>query len=180
MRWWWWWCCCWIVSSWKEKSDTRVLSCKYKLLWSTYTHTHIHKQERFWKFCLLRGASRLLVQGLYSPLCITQFKGFPICSSLMIPTNKKPATSSRSSSRWGEILEFILKTLTGLSLKKKPAIFTNALNEFFFETTHYNLAIQKQAVLTDCVRVLAVMVMMKFVWILPFWPNSILSVCCVM
>jgi hypothetical protein len=27
---------------------------------------------------------------------------------------------------------------------------------------------------------LAVMVMMKFVWILPFWPNSILSVCCVM
>ncbi len=121
-----------------------MLSCKYKLLWSSYTykhthtHTHTHKREIFEIFVFCEEPSRLLSSRtlLYSPLCITQFKGFPICSSLMIPTNKKPA-------KMVKLLAFIFKNLC-LAFHQKSLPYSPMHLMKFFETTHHNLAIQNK------------------------------------
>jgi hypothetical protein len=85
----------------------------------THTHTHTYKRdfEIFLSFVRSHQAFRLRTLTLLSALHSS--KGFPICSSLMIPTNKKPAKSKeqRATDRQtGKITGIHFeKTLTGLS-----------------------------------------------------------------
>lgn len=129
--------------------------------------THTHTREILKILSFVRGqqafSSRTLSTLLSSLSALHSSKGFQFAHHSLYLLSK----SLQKRAADGEnLLEFILKTLLawlGLSLKKKPAIFTNALNEFFLKQPIITWLYKTKLFSRIVSGFLPWMVMMKFV-----------------